>query len=592
MSRWMTLLAAAVLGTGLLVSGCDNSQQAETEQQAAEKDKPMPPSQPTWEEYTREFLQEYFAANPTDAVYQGLHQYDGQLPDNTPSGQAAYLRKLDGWIGELESLDPRNLSEGENFEREYLLAELREERFWMKEVEYLDRNPLTWAQEASPSVYISRDYAPLDERKEAFTTYLENLTPYLTDMRMTISGPIPKTWLETSLGMFNGYRSFFDGAARDTFEAVGTPEQEAAFQAALTDALTEIDETITWLETKAEGATDDYALGEELYAEMLMKASLVDTPIDELKRIGEADLNRNLAAMRLACDEFAPGKTLKGCAAEAKALKPADGPVAGAKRQLEMLKEFVINNDIVSIPSKDPVTVDEAPPYNRFNLAYIEIPGPYEKTLPATYYIAPPDPEWGPVMRQQYLPGIGDLLFVSVHEVWPGHFLHFLHAQQAGSEIRSVFWDYAFTEGWAHYTEEMMYRAGLGQDDPKLHIGQLTNALLRNVRFLTSIGLHTGDMTVEQATQMFVEKGLQDPGNAQQQAYRGTYDPGFLNYTLGKLMIRKLRDDYVGEAGQDAWKEFHDTFLSYASAPIPMVRERMLEEDDGELFEVPEATEE
>ncbi|MDX1442405.1 MAG: DUF885 domain-containing protein [Gammaproteobacteria bacterium] len=596
MSRWKTIIAALLFGS-VLLTGCDSSNEATQEQpeaSSATSDKPQAPLLPSWQDFTTDFLKEYFAANPTEAVYQGLHEYDGQLPDNTPSGQQAYLRKLERWIGEVESMDPNQLSAMERFERNYLLAELREQKFWLEDVDYLDRSPIAWANYASPSVYLSRDYAPMDVRMRAMTTYLENLQPYLADMRMTISGDIPKTWVETALGMFTGFRGFFDTTVREKFAEVGTADEQAAFTEALDGALVEIDESITWLETKATTATDVFALGEKTYAKMLEATSMVDTSIAELKRIGEADLERNLAAMRRACDEFAPGTTLKACAAKAKSLKPADGPVAGAKRQLEMLEEFVIENDIVSIPSDDPVTVDEAPPYRRFNLAYISIPGPYEKTLPATYYIAPPDPEWTEAQRNQYVPGVGDLLFVSVHEVWPGHFLHFLHAKDTGTNIRGIFTDYAYTEGWAHYTEEMMYRAGLGKDDPQMHIGQLTNALLRNVRYLTSIGLHTGGMTVDEATQMFIDKGLQDPGNAQQQAYRGTYDPGFLNYTLGKLMIRKLREDYVGESGQAAWKQFHDEFLSYASAPVPMVREIMLDgkESDGRLLAVPEAKEE
>jgi uncharacterized protein (DUF885 family) len=175
------------------------------------------------------------------------------------------------------------------------------------------------------------------------------------------------------------------------------------------------------------------------------------------------------------------------------------------------------------------------------------------------------------------VPGAADLLFTSVHEVWPGHFLNFLHSNRARSIFGRIFVGYAFAEGWAHYTEEMMWEAGLGDRHPETHIGQLTNALLRNARYLSAIGLHTKGMTVAESEHLFREKAYQDAGNSRQQAARGTYDPAYLNYTLGKLMIRKLREDWSRDrGGQKAWREFHDQFLSFGGPPIPLVRRVMV----------------
>ena len=187
------------------------------------------------------------------------------------------------------------------------------------------------------------------------------------------------------------------------------------------------------------------------------------------------------------------------------------------------------------------------------------------------------------------MPGAASLLFTSVHEVWPGHYLQFLHANANPSKLESLWVGYAYAEGWAHYTEEMMYDVGLGKGEPEKHIGQLQEALLRDVRLLSAIGMHTGNMTLAQSEKMFRVEAYQDPGNARQQAARGTYDPAYLNYTLGKLMIRKLRQDWLaktqppggaatGAGDQSRWHEFHDQFLSYGGPPIPLVRKEMLGE--------------
>jgi uncharacterized protein (DUF885 family) len=265
--------------------------------------------------------------------------------------------------------------------------------------------------------------------------------------------------------------------------------------------------------------------------------------------------------------------------------KPTGGAVEGARQQLTGLKQFLLDKQVVTIPGDEQARVAEAPPYNRANSAYIDIPGPYEKGLPATYYIAPPDPKWSEKERRDYIPGRADLLFTSVHEVWPGHFLQFLHSNRSGSIVGRVFVGYAFSEGWAHYAEEMMWEMDFGNGDPETHIGQLSNALLRNVRFLSAIGLHTHGMTVAESERMFRESAFQDPGTARQQAARGTYDPAYLNYTMGKLMIRKLREEWsASRGGRAAWHDFHDQILSYGGPPIPMIRRAMLGKDDSPLF--------
>jgi hypothetical protein len=273
--------------------------------------------------------------------------------------------------------------------------------------------------------------------------------------------------------------------------------------------------------------------------------------------------------------------------------KPKGGPVEEARSQLKMLKEFIVQNNVVSIPSNDEALVAEAPPYNRSNAAFINTAGPYDKGVVSIYNIAPPDSKWSKAEQASYIPAEAQLLFTSVHEVWPGHFLQFLHSNANPDKLEALWVGYAYAEGWAHYCEEMMVEMGLGKGDAEKHIGQLNEALLRNVRLLSAIGLHTHGMTVAQSEKMFREQAFQDPGNARQQAARGTYDPAYLNYTLGKLMIRKLRADWLskGAAAPGAtspddhsrWHEFHDKFLSYGGPPIPLLRKELVGEGGGLL---------
>ena len=259
---------------------------------------------------------------------------------------------------------------------------------------------------------------------------------------------------------------------------------------------------------------------------------------------------------------------------------PRTAPSRRANAQLPELKAFLLDADIVAIPSDELAYVAEAPAYRRTNSAYIEIPGPYEQGLPAVYYIAGPDPEWPADVQRQYVPGVADLLNTSVHEVWPGHFLQSLYSKRSSNRIGQVLRNGMLSEGWAHYTEELMQEAGLGDGRPLVRVGQILDALMRDVRFLSSIGLHVEGMSVETSRRMFAELAWLDPGNAEQQALRGTYDPGYFAYTLGKLIIVKMREDWTADrGGREAWKEFHEALLSLGSAPLPALREAMLGSD-------------
>jgi hypothetical protein len=260
-----------------------------------------------------------------------------------------------------------------------------------------------------------------------------------------------------------------------------------------------------------------------------------------------------------------------------RANKPTGGTVEGARAQLAELRQFVVDKKLVSIPSQEQALVAESPPFNRGNFAYISVPGPYESpAVKVTYYVAPPDAKWSAAERNAYLPGKAYLLFVSAHEVWPGHYLQsqFMNANPSRSE--ALWWDYAFGEGWAHYAEEMMYDAGLGGRQPEMRVGMLVNALMRDVRFLSAICLHSGCMSLAESEKMFREAAFTDVGTARQQALRGTYDPGYLAYTLGKLMIRKLRVDWFAANPGATTQQFHDKFLSFGAPPIPLVRKEML----------------
>ena len=566
-------LVASAMAAALAVTGCKVSTAPGNNgsaQLAEAKD---------WSGFVNQFIEASFKANPGFAVAQGRHEYDGQIADLSPQAITAEVDRLKKAIADAQAYADDQLTPEQRYQRDYLVAVAKGQLFWIDPTgaDQLHHNPAAYLGFVDPSVYITVPYAPKEQRLKSYIKFLQNVPRATEQMRANIQTPMATSFVDYAKNAFGGFVTYYPGDGTAAWKGVGTPEDQAALKAATDNAVKAMQDTVAWVETQRASAKPNFALGKEKFQRMLADTEMVSTPVETLEQIGRADLASNQKLLGEACSRYAVGQTIEACMLKMNADKPAGGPVAEARRQLPMLKQFLIDHDIVTIPGPEEAKVEEAPAYNRQNAAYINIPGPYEKGLPSVYYIAPPDPSWPKAEQDSFVPGQADLLFTSVHEVWPGHFLNFLHANRSKNMFGRVFVGYAFAEGWAHYTEEMMRVEGVGGGTDETLIGQLSNALLRDCRFLSAIGMHTGSMTQQQSYDLFRNQCYQDPGNAKQQAARGTYDPAYLNYTMGKLMIRKLRDDWAASrGGQKAWKAFHDQFLSYGGPPIPLVRQQMM----------------
>ncbi len=537
-----------------------------------------------WDRFVEAFVDGYCEGQPHAAADWGRHEHDGRFPDWSPAGLAAWQ----GWLEERRAaalaFDPETLDGARAFEREHLLAQLDGELFWLVDARWPQSNPIYYADAFSPSLYLTRPYAPLADRLRAFVRWAENLPRAAAEVRASLEPELPETFADLAVQYFGGLVTYLRDDVGALFASVDDRELRAGLDRATGGAVAALEGLSADLGARRAAGTP-FALGPERFARMLSATERVETDLDELRAIAEQDLARNLAALRRACAELAPGVTVEECVGTVLADRPED-PVAAARRQVVELRRIVAAAGRVGIPAGgEEALVEEAPPFNRWNPAYIDIPGPFEKDLPSVYYIAPPDPAWSEEERRGYLLAEVDLLFISAHEVWPGHFLQFLHSNRAPSAVGRLFVGYAYAEGWAHYAEELMWEEGLGEGDPRVRVGQLLNALLRDVRFVSAIGLHTGSMTLAESERLFREKAFQSPAAARQQAARGTFDPAYLSYTMGKLMILRLREDWTAvNGGREALREFHDRFLSYGGPPIPLVRAAMLDGDAAARF--------
>jgi uncharacterized protein (DUF885 family) len=569
--RTASIRFAVLAGLSVFAAGCSREPAPQVNPPAAAA------ADASWPAFVDRFIEARMKSDPYFAVNAGRHEFDGKMPDWSRAALDAEVAQTRTFLTELGGFDPAKLNAQRRFEREYLQWVMDAQLFWMTSAEQPFTNPAWYLERLDPSMYLTREYAPLPQRLAAFLGYARAVPALTQNIRENLRTPLPKAFIERGAAGFGGYAAFF----REEMPAIFANVEDAKLKADLTEATAAAAKamaTLTaWLEAQRPKATDNFALGAQRFSEMLRATERLEIPLEELELVGRKDLERNLAALKDACAAYAPKATLAACVNKMRADKPTGGTVEGARAQLAELRQFVQDRKIVTIPNAEQALVAESPPYNRGNFAYISIPGPYENpAVKVTYYVAPPDAKWSAAQRNAYLPGKAYLLYVSVHEVWPGHYLQSQFMNGNPSRAAALWWNYSFGEGWAHYTEEMMYDAGLGKDDPEMRIGMLTNALLRDVRFLSAICLHSGCMTLEESEKMFREQAFADAGNARQQAVRGTYDPGYLAYTLGKLMIRKLRADWLAANPDATPQQFHDKFLSYGAPPVPLVRQEML----------------
>ncbi len=537
-----------------------------------------------WGDYMENFLNGYFEINPTFAISQGRHEFDGQLIDFSDAGLKSAIDFRKKAILDAQTVDEADLTDAQKFERQYLINTMEGELFWLEEADQPHKNPAYYIGALDPSVYIARPYADAETRLKAFIKYLKNIPTAASQIQSNLKLPLPATFVKRGQGGFGGFGEFYVGDAITAFAEVENEALQSELKEAADAASKAMKQLAAHVGSQA-GTASGFELGAEKFANMVKKTEGVDISLADLEAIGKADLKRNQDALAEVCARYAPDKTAQQCMDKMNANKASDGPVAEARRQLPPTKVFLLDKDLVSVPGTEEALVEESPPYNRANSAYIDIPGPFEKGLPSVYYISPPDPSWTQKAQDDFVPGKADLLGTSIHEIWPGHFLNFLHANRAESLFGRLFVGYAFAEGFAHYGEELMIEAGLpdsgvmeGLTPDEIRVGQISNALLRDCRYLSAIGLHAQGWSVERSKKFFIDECYQVEGTAIQQSERGTYDPAYLNYTLGKLMIKKLREDWTG-GDRSKWKAFHDEFLSYGGPHIPLVRKAMMKED-------------
>ena len=536
-------------------------------------------------ELSERLIDEHWDFYPTSGSRIGRHEYDGKLPDLSAPSLRQRQAAIERGLAELHAVDEQSLAKEERLSHRMLHLFLQREQFVFEELRPLENNPMRQAGFLNMGGYVRRNYAPLEDRLRAATAAMKQVPDFLQTLDQSLRPDLSRHVVDMSVESYSGMAHFYRTDLASFGAETGDARIRADFTSAIDASAAALDDFVGKLKVRARGADNDFAIGERLYSRMMATGEGVDMSLQLLAAVGQDNLQKNLAQIREVAAVLAPGKSVGEIVQDISRNHPtAAGLIPDTREMLEDLRQSLIDHDVISLPSEDRCQVVETPGFMRYAFAAMDSAGALETTATESfYYVTPVEDHWTPVQAEEWLSKFdyNTLRIISIHEVFPGHFVHHLH-NRYGRELPLVnraASSYSFTEGWAHYTEQMMLETEFGKGRSELLLTQLLEALVRNCRYSCSLAMHTGEMSLEEATQHFMDNAYMAELPARREALRGTFDPGYLNYTLGKLMILKLREDYMRQQnGGASLRDFHDRLLSYGAPPIPLLREVMLAE--------------
>jgi len=532
--------------------------------------------------------------HPTYATLDGVHVHDDLLEDLSRHAIDAEAHALSGYLRRLGEIGADALTRVEQLEHRMLGEQLKARMLELETVRTWERNPQHYADliAASLAGQTLFAYAPLAERARRVLSKLRQTPRIIQAARDNIKDP-PGIFVKVGIEAMRGTLKFIDEDLPRAFADVDDLHLLGDLADAQTEASHAVGAYLADLETDvAPKARASFRLGRDRFEQKLRFEEGLPIPAERLLAIAHRELAATQEAFKATAAKLGAGDPLQ-IWGRLKAEHPAPGALVEMGRaQLDELRTFVERQALITVPVGEPITVAPTPDFYRWTFASLWSPGPFEsKPTRAYYYLTDVDPTWPPERQDEYLRdyALPTLWSVSIHEVYPGHFLHGQHLRRVTSKVRKsiLFAPATFVEGWAHYAEQVMIEAGFGREDPGIKLGQLAESLIRLVRCIVGIRLHTEDLSVEQGVRLFREEAYLEEASARREAERGTFDPTYLVYSIGKLMLLKLRQECRQQQGKSfSLKNFHDTLLGNGTAPFWLHRQLMLGADDsGDLLE-------
>jgi uncharacterized protein (DUF885 family) len=547
------------------------------------------------------FEQVYFTFSPTLGTAAGLHQYNSRLEDYSRAGIDQQIAALKSFEPKFDAVPEAGLDQSTQGDLAMMRNEVRGTLLELETIRPWEKNPDNYSSGIANSAFVlmERKFAPPDERLRSLIAREKQMPAVFVAARQNLKNP-PRIYTEIALEQLPDIISFFEKDVPEAFTDAKDPATIAEFHTTNAAVIASLRDYEKWVKTDLlPRSNGDFRIGADTFSKKLLYDEMVDTPLDKLLTVAYADLHKNQAEFERLAKEVDPSKTPKEVLAELASIHPApDQLLPTFQNTFDSLIHFIHGKQIITIPSDVQPVLEETPPFMRATTqASMDSPGPFEtKSTTAYFNVTLPEKSWTPEHIAEHMAAfnVGTIISTSVHEAYPGHYVQFLWVNHGDlSQVRKIVTSNTNVEGWAHYCEQMMLDQGYGQpgagakDEREarlIRLGQLQDALLRNARFIVGIKMHTGQMTFDQAVDFFVSEGYQSRSVGTVETKRGTADPTYLYYTLGKLQIMKLRADLQKKEGADfSLQKFHDDLMRQGGAPIKIVRRALLGDDSSVL---------
>jgi uncharacterized protein (DUF885 family) len=548
-------------------------------------------SDQAFEKFVYEYFDGFFRFDPASATSAGIHKYDGDLPSYSQTDIQSEIARSQMALRELAGIPTDGLSEANLLDATVLESLINGHLLDLANIRMWSKDPGFYNTQAGTALYslIERDFAPIDDRLKSLIARERRIPDILNSARANVVGP-PAVYTKVAIEEVRAQIAFLEDALPQAVAGARSLALRAEFGKVNQSAVTAYQQFLDYLQNGLTPQSQgDFALGAQNFRKKLLYDEMVDIPLMRLLKIGQDEMRRVQSLFKQAAGVIDSVKTPLQVLQSVKQSSPAAGQVVGEAQSVPSnLRQFLLTHEIVTIPPAPIPQVTETPSFMRaLTFASMDTPGPFEDhSIQSFFYVTLSDPAWDEQHTQQFLRFFNrySIRIIAIHEVYPGHYVQFLWLKQAPTKARKLEPSLnsvgTNVEGWAHYCEEMMLEQGYGEGDPSLLLVQLQASLIRLCRYLAGIQMHTQGMTVEQAASLFQQEAYMDPANAEREAVRGTLDPTYLAYTLGKLEIMKLREDYKKMLGDKFnLKAFHDRFLSYGIVPIKTIREQMLQDE-------------
>ena len=572
------IMAAAFFTT---IIACNNNKQTDTKVNADD----------AFQKISDDYLDGYFAARPLSAVALGFHEgFDGKTTDYSKAALDAELSRMKNFDAQLAAVDTAGLSTKNFMDYRILRAAIKNDIFTAEDLHTYTHNPMTYADAIDVNTYIKRNFAPLEECVKYIISTENALPGIMAAAKANLEDSLPKEYIETAIQITEGNASFLKGDLLTALKEVKNDTLIKAFKKSNDTAIKAYDDFVQWLtKEKLPKANNHYAIGKENYKKMLLYNEGNILEPEQILSIGLQELKKEQDEFNAAAKIINPNKKPVDVYHELQNDHPtADSLIPMAKQHLESIRQYLLDHKICSMPSEVRVEIKETPQYARAtSTASMDVAGPFEKKASESYYyITPVEASWTAKQKEDWLHQFDFYTTdnVTIHEAYPGHYTQFLHLNaSSATKIEKIFGSYAYIEGWAHYCEKMMVEEGFGATDSvtaaKHRLAMSGDALLRICRLCVSIKMHCQGMTIEEGTKFFMDNWYQGQKPSYQEALRGSFDPGYLFYTVGKLEILKLRSDYQQQEGSNfSLQKFHDAMMDNGMPPIIMLREILLKD--------------